>query len=272
MSGYGEYFRAAKKATKASNKNIRSKASVEANSYAKVNPSESDKIKKLYQQRKNLKHKSRKNMSIRSIASISLGLLISVFALMNLDRLESLLHKVEIRAMGLAAASNGSAKGAPSKGQSKEELSSEISPSGAANTGEKKNWTPEQLSFFNKLEDRKKELDQKEVNLQKLEEELQQQKVALEKRFKELEDLREKISSKLEEKVKTDQGKVDKLVEFYSNMKPQNAAKIFENLDEDLAIEILSKMKKKSAADIMNLLKSEKAQRLSEKFAGYRRQ
>jgi flagellar motility protein MotE (MotC chaperone) len=100
---------------------------------------------------------------------------------------------------------------------------------------------------------------------------LQQQKLALEKRLKELEDIRTKISSRLDEKVKIDQEKVDKLVEFYSNMKPQNAAKVFEDIDEDLAVEILNKMKKKSAADIMNLLKSEKAQKLSEKFAGYKR-
>jgi flagellar motility protein MotE (MotC chaperone) len=53
-------------------------------------------------------------------------------------------------------------------------------------------------------------------------------------------------------------------------MKPQQAAKVFETLDEDLVIEILGRMKKKNAADILNLVKPEKAQILAERYAGYR--
>jgi flagellar motility protein MotE (MotC chaperone) len=58
---------------------------------------------------------------------------------------------------------------------------------------------------------------------------------------------------------------------MYSNMKPPQAAKVFETMDEDLVVEILGRMKKKNAADIMNLLKPEKAQIISEKYAGYKR-
>ncbi|WP_221932208.1 MotE family protein [Ectopseudomonas mendocina] len=93
----------------------------------------------------------------------------------------------------------------------------------------------------------------------------------LEKRLKELEEMRSKISGILEDRVKADDEKVDTLVQMYTNMKPPQAAKVFETMDEDLAIEILGRMKKKNAADIMNLLKPEKAQILSEMFAGYKR-
>jgi flagellar motility protein MotE (MotC chaperone) len=54
-------------------------------------------------------------------------------------------------------------------------------------------------------------------------------------------------------------------------MRPNTAAKVVESLDEDLAVEILGRMKKKNAAEILNLLKPEKAQVLSEKYAGYKR-
>jgi flagellar motility protein MotE (MotC chaperone) len=54
-------------------------------------------------------------------------------------------------------------------------------------------------------------------------------------------------------------------------MKPPQAAKIFETIDEDLAVQILGRMKKKSAADILNLMKPEKAQMFTENFAGYKR-
>ena len=74
----------------------------------------------------------------------------------------------------------------------------------------------------------------------------------------------------LQDRVSSDAAKVDTLVQVYSNMKPSQAAKVFETMDEDLVIEILSKMKKKNAADILNLVKSDKAQVLAEKYAGYR--
>jgi flagellar motility protein MotE (MotC chaperone) len=60
------------------------------------------------------------------------------------------------------------------------------------------------------------------------------------------------------------------LVQVYSNMKPNQAAKVFETMDEDLVIEILGRMKKKNAADILNLVKVDKAQKFSERYAGYR--
>ena len=127
----------------------------------------------------------------------------------------------------------------------------------------------EELSHLSKLRERKVELDQRETELAKLEEELQKQKGEIESRIRRLEDVRDQISKLLSERVKVDQDRVQKLVEFYSSMKPQQAATIIEKLDEDLAVEVLGQMKKKSAAEIINLLEAEKARKLSEKFAGY---
>jgi flagellar motility protein MotE (MotC chaperone) len=75
----------------------------------------------------------------------------------------------------------------------------------------------------------------------------------------------------LADKVQADEQKVDNLVQFYSNMKAPQAAKIIETIDEDLAVQVIAKMKKKNAADIMNLLKPEKAQMISERYVGYRK-
>jgi len=93
----------------------------------------------------------------------------------------------------------------------------------------------------------------------------------LQKQIAELEKMRTSISTMLEERVKADDQKIDTLVQFYSNMKPPQAAKIFETIDEDLAVQILGRMKKKNAADVLNLMQAEKAQMFTEKFAGYKR-
>lgn len=134
-----------------------------------------------------------------------------------------------------------------------------------------RNWSDEELSFFNKLNDRKKELDLRESELAKLEEELQKQKLELDGKIKQLEDMRADISKTLKTRVAVDQEKVEKLVQTYSTMKAQNAAKIIETLNEDLAVEVMDKMKKKSAAEIMNMMDAKKARRISELLTGYQR-
>ena len=100
---------------------------------------------------------------------------------------------------------------------------------------------------------------------------MQRQRVDVDKRLQELSGLREKIAQQLKDRVEQDQTRVDKLVQVYSSMKPQSAAKVVETINEDLAVEVLTKMKQKNAAEILNLLPADKSQRLSEKFAGYKR-
>ena len=131
--------------------------------------------------------------------------------------------------------------------------------------------TGSELGHLTKLVERKKELDAREEELARVEAELNEQKAALQRRLTELEQMRANISSMLEDRVRADDQKIETLVQFYSNMKPPQAAKIFETIDEDLAVQILGRMKKKNAADILNLIKPEKAQMFTEKFAGYKR-
>ena len=131
--------------------------------------------------------------------------------------------------------------------------------------------TKEEVSYFSHLVDRKKELDQREAELNKLDEELQKQRVELDQKIQKLEKMRTEISGILKDRVEVDHEKVEKLVQFYSSMKAQQAARVIENLNEELAVEVLDKMKKKSAAEIMNSLDPKKAKKLSEMLAGFRK-
>ncbi len=185
-------------------------------------------------------------------------------------------EKVEIKFLGIAKAADGKAtsKGKGKKGEKSAAKSGQKDSAGkaedAAAEQPKKEWTAEEVTLFMKLEDRKKQLDQREVELQKLEEELQKSKEEIEKRMVQLDDVRRKIASHLDEKVKVDQAKVDSLVLVYQNMKPANAAKVFEDMNEDLAVEVMAKMKNKATAEILNLINPQKAKRLTERFAGYK--
>ncbi len=189
--------------------------------------------------------------------TIAAGFFLSVE---NFDNIETYIKKIEI-GLGEAQASE--------KQESKENVlaTSEVK-------SEDKKTEPvksiDESDFLFKLAERKKELDQREDDLNKKSTEITKQQKEIEDKLTQLENYRNQISALLKERIASDSGKVDTLVQVYSNMKPIQAAQVFEKMDEDLVIEILSRMKKKNAADILNLIKTEKAQVFAEKYAGYR--
>lgn len=221
-------------------------------------------------------NRMKKRFPVSAGIALLVSLLVAVYLSYDLERVETWLNSIEVGILGAAEASGD-------KASPKEEKKDQTKEQKAEKTAEAENkdeakpkspttqMTAEELTLFKSLEERRQALDQRERELKSLEEELQKQKEALDKRLVDIEQVRKSIATQLEEKVKVDQERVEQLVQFYSTMKPQQAAKIVESLNEDLAVEVLLKMKKKNAADIMNLIDAQKAQKLSEKFAGYRK-
>lgn len=198
------------------------------------------------------------------------GLLIAAGGLLHAEDVEKFVHRIEFSMIGQVQAQEKKAAEKPA-GDAKATDSAAEKKAEAAAAASKKEFTDDEINHFAKLNERKRELDAREDELNRMEQELQAQKAELDKRLSELENTRRSISSVLEEKVQADDKKVENLVQMYSNMKPQQAAKAFEEMDEGLAIEILGRMKKKNAAEIMNLVKAEKVKILSERYAGYKR-
>lgn len=185
---------------------------------------------------------------------------------------ENLYNSVEIRAMGQATAADAKpAQTAASPAAAAEKSAAAATEVQADKSRAAESGVSQEFSHFEKLKQRKDELDMRENELSQLEEELQKQKVELDKRILQLESMRNQIAQTLKDRVEVDQEKVTKLVDLYTNMKPKQAADVIGTINEDLAVEVLAKMKKKNAAEIMNLLSPEKARVLSEKYTGYRR-
>lgn len=194
---------------------------------------------------------------------------LSAWLMIDPSRIENLLDKVEVNFMGAASAS--AEKESQSEGAKAEKSAAGEPGQTDAKIAKPDSYSEEDINHFAKLNDRKKELDLREKELNELEEELHKQRVEVEGRIQKLEEMRAQIANVLKERVAVDEEKVNKLVEFYSNMKPKQAADILMTINEELAVEVLGRMKKKNAAEVMNLLPSTKAQALSEKFAGYKR-
>ncbi|MGE0526196.1 MAG: MotE family protein [Bdellovibrionales bacterium] len=208
----------------------------------------------------------------RAVAGLVASLGLAGSYLLAPEFFESLAERVEISAIGQAGAADGpAAEKAGAGGEKAEKDAAHDKSSGSAKGPDADGAVSEDLSHFQKLKQRKEELDMREKELTQLEEELQRQKVELDRRIQQLEEMRSQIAQTLQTRVEVDQEKVNKLVDLYSNMKPKQAADVIGSINEDLAVEVLAKMKKKNAAEIMNLLPPEKARVLSEKYTGYRR-
>lgn len=205
---------------------------------------------------------------LQLVTVLALGFGLCLWLVMDPEGFDHLLSKIEVRVMGEANA-NASEKSAVTSVEKKEKSSQAQPKTQEVSAAEIKKWSDEEVKFFNNLSEKKAELDQRETNLKQLEEELQKRKEEIEKKLSELEGKRRDIANVLQDRVKTDEERVAKLVQFYSNMKPQNASQILSTLDESLTISILTQMKKQDAASILNFMDAKRAKEISEKFAGY---
>jgi flagellar motility protein MotE (MotC chaperone) len=206
---------------------------------------------------------------VKAVAFSLIGLIVAGLGFSKVDQIEKFVQGIEVSAIGQAYAADDAKPAAPADATAAK-TDDPAKAAAATESPKAVTYTQDDLDHFAKLNERKKELDAREAELNRVEAEMQKQKEALDQRLDELEKTRRGISSVLDDKVQVDDKKVDNLVQMYSNMKPEQAAKAFEEMDEDLAIEILGRMKKKSAAEIMNLVKPEKVKVFSEKYAGYK--
>lgn len=121
------------------------------------------------------------------------------------------------------------------------------------------------LSVFQRKEiemrKREEQLNEKEQRLNKLKQEVEQ-------KVKYLLALQKQIQSVQNEKQETQNAKVRSLAKIYGTMKPKEAAKLMENLDDNLVMDIISTMTPNQAAGILALMDVKKAAKISEALSG----
>ncbi|MGA2402862.1 MAG: hypothetical protein ABSG91_14350 [Syntrophobacteraceae bacterium] len=118
-------------------------------------------------------------------------------------------------------------------------------------------------------------LQQKEIEIRKKEEQLKEKEERLGKLQKEVEQkvkdllaLQKEVQSVRTEKQETQSTRVRSLSKIYGTMKPKEAAKLMENLDDRLVMGIISTMTPDEAAAILALMEVKKAAKISEALSG----
>lgn len=226
-----------------------------------------DTFKKSRKQVSNKRKIKNVKKEVSVITGLIFALLISLFIWQDPHRINQLIDKIEFHAMSMGEASEAG-KNEPDQSKNVANKSPESKSSQKNDKAKTEAPVSGKDNYNENLAERKKDLDGREERLSELEKELHSKQLMVEEKLVELEKMRKSISSILKDRVEVDKMNVEKLVNYYSSMKPQSAAKVIEALEEPLAMTVLSQMKKQNAAAIMNNLPVEKAKKLTELLAG----
>ncbi len=118
------------------------------------------------------------------------------------------------------------------------------------------------------LQQRELELKKKEDQLREKEDRLAKLEKEIEQKVKDLLVLQKEMLAARTEKQESQNTKVRSLAKIYGTMKPKEAAKLLENLDDKLVMGIIQTMTPDEAAAILALIEVKKAAKISEALSG----
>lgn len=110
---------------------------------------------------------------------------------------------------------------------------------------------------------RRQSLQKQEGQLDLREKLLQATEERIQKRVDELKQLEARIGAQVEEKKRQEENEIAGLVTMYENMKPKDAARIFDRLSLPILLKVVRQMKPRKMADVLAKMSPEAAERLT---------
>lgn len=111
--------------------------------------------------------------------------------------------------------------------------------------------TDEELVLLQSLSQRREELEQRARDIDQREILLKAAEQRIDQKIAELERLQASIEALLVEHDEQSEAQLQSLVRIYESMKPKEAARIFEELDMEVLLEVLERMKERKTAPIL---------------------
>jgi flagellar motility protein MotE (MotC chaperone) len=135
-------------------------------------------------------------------------------------------------------------------------------------TAKKDSLAATQSKTFIALEQEKADIEKEKQRLAEQQDRIKMVQQELEKTRTELSEERVKLEKLVSQSDELDKKRIKQLAKVYSAMRPEEAARILETLDDDLCINILSSMgDDRQKAKILSTLSAEKAARVSKKIS-----
>jgi flagellar motility protein MotE (MotC chaperone) len=127
-------------------------------------------------------------------------------------------------------------------------------------------------AILERLQERRQELDTRARELDIRESLIKAAEKRMEGQLAELKATEARITVATEQKDEAQAARFKGLVTMYENMKPRDAAKIFDRLDTAVLLEVVSKIEPRKMADILALMSPEAAQHLTVELASQAQQ
>lgn len=131
----------------------------------------------------------------------------------------------------------------------------------------KKEFSEFEVTLLQSLSKRRKEIEQMEKEVRMKESLLEATDLRLEEKINEIKNLEKVVRDLLTTYDKEEEAKVKSLVKIYENMKPKEAARIFNELDMSILLMVVDKMAERRAAPILAKMSPLKAKNLTEELA-----
>lgn len=159
-----------------------------------------------------------------------------------------------------ATATTAGAAGSPA-------MPSAQTPAAAAAEGEPPTFTQNEVDVLQKLSERRESLDARQRDLDLRENMVKAAESRIDKKIAEMKGLQANVEQMLKQVDDQDDTKMKSLVKIYENMKPKDAAKIFEQLDMPVLLGVITRMKEQKVAPVMEAMLPEKAKLVTDALA-----
>jgi flagellar motility protein MotE (MotC chaperone) len=127
--------------------------------------------------------------------------------------------------------------------------------------------TEAEIELLQQLSKRREKLDQRAQTLDRRENLVKAAEKRLDQKVGEMERLRAEIEDLLVKYDEQESQQLARLVNIYEKMKPKDAAKIFEDLDQDVLLKVVERMNERKTAPILAEMRPDKAQQLTLELA-----
>ncbi len=127
--------------------------------------------------------------------------------------------------------------------------------------------TGAERAILERLQQRREELDTRARELDLRESLIQSAEKRMESQLSELKDVEARIKTETQQKSEAADVRLKGLVTMYENMKPRDAAKIFNGLDDGVLLDVASKINPRTMAEILAQMQADAAQHLTVELA-----
>ena len=137
--------------------------------------------------------------------------------------------------------------------------------------GDPNRFSEREVQLLQELAERRTVLDAREQELEEREALLKAAEQKLLEKQTELNSTKDEIKVLLKKQNKQEKAKVNQLVAIYENMKPKDAANIFNELEMPILLQVINNMKERKVAPVIASMNAEKARILTKELADQRR-